>query len=242
VALIANLIGGQRVRNKILLALPKNEHDAIFPKLEFVSLSLGTVLTVKNAPIKFAYFVNAGLASVLTVMANNKSAEVGLCGKEGVVGLPLTVGFATSSTQALVQVSGSAFRTSAEHFVVALRQCPSLAIALQRFSQEMGLQAAQLAACNLLHETDERLARWLLMAQDRVGNESIPFTHDALSLMLGTRRATVTVAAGILQKAGVITYKRGVVTIEDRTLLEEASCECYEVLTKQIKKWRSEAN
>jgi CRP-like cAMP-binding protein len=115
-------------------------------------------------------------------------------------------------------------------------------MALARFSQEMGFQAAQVAACNRLHEMDERLARWLLMSQDRLGGNVLPLTQDYLSHMLGTRRASVTVAAGILQKAGLITHKRGAVTIEDRTRLEEASCECYGILTEQIKKWQSEAS
>jgi len=149
------VIGGQRVRNTILLSLPKNERDRVFSKLEFVSLASGAVLTAKDAPIEFVYFMNAGLASVLTVMSNSRTAEVGLCGREGFVGLPLTVGFATSAAKVLMQVSGSAFRMSVRDFAVALRQCPSLAIALLRFSHEMGLQAAQLAACNLLHESDE---------------------------------------------------------------------------------------
>jgi CRP-like cAMP-binding protein len=240
-ALVTNLIGGQRVRNKILLALPKNEHDAVFRKLEFVSLPSGAVLTVKDAPIKFAYFVNAGLVSVLTVMANNKTAEVGLCGREGFVGLPLTVGFTTSSSQVLMQVSGSAFRMSAEDFVVALRQCPSLAIALLRFTQEMGLQAAQLAACNRLHDVDQRLARWLLMSQDRLGGDSISLTQDAFAGILGTRRATVSAGAGILKKAGIITYASGELTIKDRPLLEKAACECYGVMMQRIKKWHAEA-
>jgi CRP-like cAMP-binding protein len=235
-----NIIGGHRLRNKILLALPDDERAAIFSKLEFVSLPPLTVLVEKGAPIKFAYFVNAGLASVVSNMANKKTIEVGVCGKEGVVGLPLTVGFTTSSTQALVQVSGSAFRMSAEDFVVVLRQCPSLAIALQRFSQEMGLQAAQLAACNLLHELDERLARWLLMSQDRLGSDCIPLSQTALSHLLGTRRASVSVAASILQTAGLITYKRGTVKIENRLRLKEAACECYETMTRQVRKWHVE--
>jgi len=115
-------------------------------------------------------------------------------------------------------------------------------MALSRFSHEMGVQSAQVAACNRLHEIDQRLARWLLMSQDRLGGSVVALTQDYLSHMLGTRRASVTVAAGILQKAGLITYKRGAVKIGDRTLLEHASCECYGVLTQQIEKWRAEAH
>ena len=235
-------IAGQSVRNKLLLGLPKSERDILFPTLSFLTLPLGTNLSEKNAIIKFGYFLNDGLASVLNVMKSEKTIEVGLGGREGFIGLPLTVGFKTSPAQVIMQVAGSGFRISAADLVIVLRRCPNLSMALARFSHEMGLQAAQVAACNRLHEMDERLARWLLMSQDRLDGNVVPLTQDYLSHMLGTRRASVTVAAGMLQKAGLITYKRGAVTIEDRTRLEEACCECYGVLNSQIRKWQSEAN
>jgi CRP-like cAMP-binding protein len=236
------VVSGQPVRNKLLLALPRNETDILFPNLEFLPLPVGTDLSKKGVKIKFGYFLNEGLASVLSVMKSEKSIEVGLCGREGFVGLPLTVGFTTSPAQIVMQIGGSGFKINAAELLTALRQCPNLAMALARFSHEMGFQAAQVAACNRLHEMDERLARWLLMSQDRLDGNVVPLTQDYLSHMLGTRRASVTVAAGMLQKAGLITYKRGAVTIEDRTRLEEACCECYGVLTSQIKKWQSEVN
>jgi CRP-like cAMP-binding protein len=240
--LTQDAIAGQSVRNEVLLGLPESERDTLFPKLSFLALPVGTNLAEKNTTIKFGYFLNDGLASVLSVMANEKSIEVGLCGREGFVGLPLTVGFTTSPAQIVMQIGGSGFRVSGTDLVTVLRRCPNLALALARLSHEMGLQAAQVAACNRLHEMDERLARWLLMSQDRLDGNVVPLTQDYLSHMLGTRRASVTVAAGMLQKAGLITYKRGAVTIEDRTRLEEACCECYGVLTAQIKKWQSESN
>jgi CRP-like cAMP-binding protein len=237
-----DLVGGQPVKNKILLALAKNERSILFSKLEFVPLPLASVLAEKGAPIKFGYFLNDGLASVLNIMEGGKSIEVGLSGSEGFVGLALTVGFTTSPAQVIMQIAGSGFKISAADLALALRRCPRLAIALSRFSQEMGVQSAQVAACNRLHEMDKRLARWLLMSQDRLGGSVVALTQDYLSHMLGTRRASVTVAAGMLQKAGLITYKRGAVTIEERTRLEQASCECYGVLTQQIEKWRAEAH
>ncbi len=240
--LAKNLVGGQPVKNKILLALAKNERSILFSKLEFLSLPLASVLAEKGAPIKFGYFLNDGLASVLNIMEGGKSIEVGLSGSEGFVGLALTVGFTTSPAQVIMQIGGSGFKISAADLALALRRCPRLAIALSRFSQEMGVQSAQVAACNRLHEMDQRLARWLLMSQDRLGGSVVALTQDYLSHMLGTRRASVTVAAGMLQKAGLITYKRGAVTIEERTRLEQASCECYGVLTRQIEKWRAEAH
>jgi CRP-like cAMP-binding protein len=225
-----------------LLALPEHERAVVFSKLEFVSLPTPTVLNEANQPIRFAFFMNDGLASILSIMAYGKTVEVGLCGSEGFIGLPLTAGFSSSPTRVIVQVAGSAFRISASNLVAALPECPKLATGIQRFAQELGLQSSQVAACNRLHEIDERLARWLLMSQDRLGGDLVPLTQEFLSHMLGTRRASVTVAAGMLQKAGLITYTRGAVKIEDRTNLEEATCECYEIMTRQIKKWREEAN
>ncbi len=231
---------GRQIHNKILLALPKGECDAIFAKLEFVSLPVRTVLNGTGLPIKFAYFINGGLASVLTTVNGGKSVEVGLCGKEGFVGLPLAAGFTSSPTRILMQVAGSGFQVSAKDFAVALRECPSLRIALQRSTLELALQSSQVAACNRLHEVDERLARWLLMSQDRLGGDIVPLTQEFLAHMLGTRRASVTVAAGILQKADLITYGRGSVKIKNRAKLEDAACECYEVMTEQVKKWHAE--
>lgn len=141
----------------------------------------------------------------------------------------------------IVQVAGSAFKVSANDLIAALRECPKLATGIQRFAQELGLQSCQVAACNRLHEVEERLARWLLMSQDRLGGDLVPLTQEFLAHMLGARRASVTVAAGILQKAGLITYTRGSVKIENRTELEDATCECYAIITKQTKMWRSEA-
>jgi CRP-like cAMP-binding protein len=233
-------INGHRVHNKILLALPSQERAALFSKLEFVSLPTPTLLNEAGETIKFAFFMNDGLASILSIMDDGKSVEVGLCGREGFVGIPLTVGFSSSPSRAIVQVAGSAFRASVKDLVAALKESPSLAVGIQRFAQELAFQSAQVAACNRLHEIDERLARWLLMSQDRLEGNLVPLTQEFLSHMLGTRRASVTVAAGMLQKAGLITYTRGTVRIESRTQLENAACECYGIMTRQIKKWKGE--
>ena len=139
--------------------------------------------------------------------------EVGLTGKDGFVGLPLIVGFSSGPTQAVVQIAGSAFRIGARAIAQTVKQCPTLANRLQRYVQVLAMQGTQVAACNRLHEVDERLARWLLMCQDRIGSSMVPLTQEFLAHMLGTRRASVTVAAGILQKAGLITYSRGHVNI-----------------------------
>jgi CRP-like cAMP-binding protein len=230
---------GNNIHNAILADLTRQDCDSILSKLEFVELPVRTVLNEMAEPIKFAYFINSGLASILNVMSDGKSVEVGLSGKEGFVGLPLIVGFDTSPTQAVMQIGGTGFRVSADDLKEILRRYPQLEKSLQRYSQEMALQVTQVAACNRLHEVEERLARWLLMSQDRVGTCDFPLTQQFLAHMLGTRRASVTVAAGILQKAGLITYKRGQVKIENRAKLEQAACECYRQLNRQMKSWHN---
>lgn len=231
----------QDLQNLILLALPASEREAILKNLEFIEMPAPFVLHEAGVPIKFAYFINCGLASVLTVMDDSKSVEVGLAGKEGFVGIPLIAGLSTSPTRVIMQVSGSAFRIAAKEFSDALSRSPTLAKLLSRFSLEMAMQSAQVAACNRLHEVDERLARWLLMSQDRLGGDLVPLTQDFLAHMLGTRRASVTVAAGILQKAGLITYNRGKVKIDDRSGLEDAVCECYAAMRQQSNSWEKES-
>ncbi len=231
---------GNHIHNEILLGLPPKERDAVFPKLEFVRLKIHHVLHEPGDTLKSAYFCNAGMISILSVFADGKSVEVGLVGKEGFVGLPLVAGFRTSPTRAIAQIEGSAFRIDAETLTEMLPQCPYLERQLQQFSQIMAMQGTQVAACNRLHEVEERLARWLLMSADRIGSDAVPLTQEFLGQMLGTRRSSVTVAAGILQKAGLIAYTRGDVQITDRPKLEQAACECYGIMQQQIKEWRSE--
>jgi CRP-like cAMP-binding protein len=229
------------IRNLILLALAALERDALFKKLEFIDMPTNFILHEAAEPITHAYFINDGLASVLSVMKDGKSVEVGLTGREGFVGLPLVIGFGTSATQVVMQVAGNAYRIASADFKDALSCSRPLELALNRYVQSLSLQAVQVAACNRLHEVDERLARWLLMSQDRLGGDIVPLTQEFLAHMLGTRRASVAVAAGILQKAGLITYKRGRVKIEDRSRLEDAACECYSAIVLQSERWTKEA-
>ena len=229
------------VRNKILLALPPAERDALFSKLEFIDLPTRFMLHEPGEPITHAYFINDGLASVLSVMKDGKSVEVGLAGREGFVGLPLVIGLSTSGTQVVMQVKGNAFRITAADCKDALSRSRQLELALNRYVQTLSLQAVQGAACNRLHEVHERLARWLLMSQDRMGGDIVPLTQEFLAHMLGTPRASVTIAAGILQKAGLITYNRGSVKILDRNELEDSACECYSAIVLQSERWSKEA-
>jgi CRP-like cAMP-binding protein len=210
--------------------------------MQFVDLPIHTVLSEMFGVIKYGYFLNSGLSSVLNVMADGKRIEVGLTGKEGFVGLPLVVGFETSPTLIIIQIAATGFRVATSDLENIFRTCPVLVRSLNRYTQEFALQQTQVAACNRLHEVEERLARWLLMSQDRVESSSFLLTQEFLSHMLGTRRASVTVAAGILQKAGLITYNRGQVHVRSRAKLEHACCECYEILNKQMECWRNNSH
>jgi CRP-like cAMP-binding protein len=236
------LIEGNPVRNDILLALPSPECDCIFPELTFVQLVTHDILQDTEEPIKYAYFVDSGMVSILSVMEDGKSVEVGLTGKEGCTGLQLAAGFKTSDTRALVQIAGTAFRITTPALLKVLRQCPILGKRMQQYALLLAMQGSQVAACNRLHEVDERLARWLLMSQDRIGVDGgvVPLTHEFLAHMLGTRRSSVTVAAGLLAKAGLITYTRGQVKIENRSRLEDAACECYDLIRKHTARWNQE--
>jgi CRP-like cAMP-binding protein len=190
---------GNQIHNETLLSLPREECNIIFSKLEFVRLKTLQLLHEVGDSIKSAYFPNRGMISTLNVLPDGKSVEVGLIGKEGFVGLPLIAGFRSSSLRSNVQIEGSAFRIAADALSESLVSCPKLALRLHQFSHVMAMQVAQIAACNRLHEVEERLARWLLMCADRAGDHRLPLTQDLLGQMLGTRRASVTIAAGILQ-------------------------------------------
>jgi len=229
------------VENAILLGLPPKERKMVSSRMEFVEFPIRFMLNEIAEPIQYGYFINSGLASILNVTSEGKSVEVGLTGREGFVGLPLLVGFLTSPTRAVTQIAGTALRVRAKDLIHLFPQCPQLVKLLNRYSQEFALQVTQVAVCNRLHRVDQRLARWFLMSQDRMGGSSFLLTQEFLSHMLGTRRASVTIAAGVLHKAGLITYKRGKVTIKNRPGLENASCECYAKLTRQLRKWHSKS-
>src|ERR1700733_780372 len=234
-------IEGIPVRNELLLGLPSSESNVILPQLTFIQLRTHDILEDPGELIKYAYFVNSGLVSVLSMMENGKSVEVGITGKEECTALPMAVGLKTSLLRLVVQIQGTAFRISSQGLAKSLRQCPVLEKRMQQYSQIMGMLSAQVAACNRLHEVDERLARWLLMSQDRVEGDIVSLTHEFLAHMLGTRRSSVTVAAGVLQRAGLITYNRGSVKIEQRARLEDAACECYALIRKHTDIWKRES-
>ncbi|MFY9647878.1 MAG: Crp/Fnr family transcriptional regulator [Terriglobales bacterium] len=228
---------GNSIHNQILLGLPSAELGLVLPELEFVRLQVHHFLHEPGDTLKSAWFCNSGMISILSVFPNGKSVEVGLVGAEGFIGLPLVVGFHTASTRAIAQIEATAFRIDSTKLVKLLEKCPKMERRLQQFAQIMSMQVTQIAACNRLHEVNERLARWLLMCADLVNSNLVPLTQEFLAQMLGTRRSSVTVAAGALQNLGLITYNRGNVKIISRRKLEEASCVCYRLMKRQRKEW-----
>jgi CRP-like cAMP-binding protein len=209
-----------------LAAFPNKECDLVFSRLVFVNLRLRDLLQEAGQPIQYCYFPNTAMASILNVMDDGKSVEVALAGWEGFVGLPVIAGFRSSASRAVTQADGSAFRINADDSRKALRSCPQLLLSLLRYFQEATMEVSQIAACNRLHEVEERLARWLLMSQDRIRSDKLPLTQEFLSQMLGTRRSSVSVAATSLEQAGLIHQNRGHVSIINRAELENACCEC----------------
>ena len=175
---------GNELANLILLRIARTECPSIFPSLEFVRLKLHQVLHESGEVIRSVYFGNTGLASVLAVQPDGKSIEVGLIGNEGFVGIPIVFGFKTSATRVVAQSDGTAYRIDADTLRKLLPKCPKLALTLQRFGMILGSQTTQLAACNGQHDAHERLARWLLMSQDRIGGKILPLTQEFLSQML----------------------------------------------------------
>lgn len=234
---------GNLVANKILLGLTRRECSEILPRLEFVRLKLHQVLHEAGETLKSGYFVNSGLMSILAVQPDGKTVEVGLIGREGFVGLPLLVGYTNNGpTRVMTQADGTAYRCDAETLKQLMRQCPDLEKRLHRFAYQLAMQSTQIAACNRLHDVVSRLARWILMSQDRVLSDRLPLTQEFLGQMLGTRRASVTVAAGVLQKARLIAHTRGSVTILNRRKLEHVACDCYGIVRRQLRDWEAEAN
>jgi CRP-like cAMP-binding protein len=221
---------GQPVKNVLLLSIPDREYKLIRPHLESVELIHQETLHAQGDKIESAFFPNDGMVSLVISMSEGRSVEVGIVGREGVVGTPLAVELRRAPYDAIVQIPGDAVSIKAKLLSSHLHSMPRLWLALTRFVLMQGLQMAQVAACNRLHELEQRLARWLLMCQDRVDSELLPLTHEFLAQMLGTGRPSVTLATGMLQRAGFIENIRGTVRIRNRKNLEDAACECYRVI------------
>jgi CRP-like cAMP-binding protein len=222
------------IRNHLLTALPSEALTALLPHLRPVALAIREILYRPHEPISAVLFPENGYVSLLATLEDGDAAEVGLVGREGMLGVPLALGADRSPLEALVQAEGNALHLDADIFLARMNEHPSLKALMLRYVMAFNMQITMTAACNGRHQIDQRLARWLLMAHDRIENDEFPMTHEFLSMMLGVRRAGVTVAAGMLQKAGFISYDRGRVRITDRPGLEAAACECHGVVRREF--------
>jgi CRP-like cAMP-binding protein len=221
---------GKPVRNKLLLAVPDEEFRAIRSHLQFVNLPHHFSLHEPHRIVQFAHFPNGGLISLVVEMKDGRTVEAGLLGNEGASGMPAVLGLSRSPLREIVQIEGDGFRVRVDTLRELLSSTPALQAILTRFAAGLAMQVAQTAACNRLHKIEERLSRWLLIAQDRLDSGVVLITHDFLATMLGTDRPSVTLTAGILQTKGLIAYARGSVRILNRKQLERFTCECYALI------------
>ena len=218
------------IENSLLAALPRKEYLRLLAGLEPVTLTFGEVLYEPGQTIRHVYFPGSSLVSLLTLVDGHLALEVGLLGRDGVVGVPLILGHNESAVRALVQGTGTAMRMTSAHFREEFRLSRPLQQELYRYTHTLMAQISQTAACNRFHVVETRLARWLLMTHDRVRSDQFRMTHEFLGHMLGVRRVGVTRAAQALQKRKLIGYSRGDITVLDRRGLEAAACQCYDVV------------
>jgi CRP-like cAMP-binding protein len=213
--------------------MPRKEYQRLAAGLVPVNFTFGEVLYEPGDTIRHVYFPGVALVSLLTLVDHHLALEVGVVGREGMVGVPVALGIGVSSIRALVQGSGVAMQMKSALFLKALNESVHLQRALSRYTHALMAQVAQTAACNRFHVVEERLSRWLLMTRDRVQSNHFPMTQEFLSHMLGVRRVGVTKAAGQLQKRKLIEYHRGNISILDGPGLEVASCSCYKAVRTQ---------
>lgn len=218
--------------NRLLEGLPTKLRDHLVDTCELVNLKFGTILCEPERPFKYVYFPLTAFISLVTFVEGHQPLEMGLIGNEGMLGSTLSLGIPTAPMRALVQGSGKALRMSAAQLRRELHAAPALASQLNRYVYVILEQLAKTAACIHFHETEPRLARWLLMTHDRTHADQLHLTQEFLADMLGVRRSSVTVAAGVLQAKNIIHYSRGEIMILDRKGLEAAACECYQMVIR----------
>lgn len=224
------------ISNRVLNALTPDEYERLRPLLEPVGLRLGEVLYHPNQPITHVFFPNRGTVSVVSVFEDGGSVEVGMVGNEGMFGVSVFLGSISTPLQAVVQLPGEGLRMRADVLVREFAKGGQLQDLLLRYTQAFITQVSLTAACNRAHPLDGRLAKWLLMCQDRAHSVDLQTTHEFIATMLGTRRAGVTEAACKLRESGLIDYRRGRVTVLNRAGLEATSCECYPIVKREFER------
>jgi CRP-like cAMP-binding protein len=223
-------------QNHILRSLPQAVRERLFPHLKPVTLLLGTVLHESGSLMRHIYFPTDAIVSLLYVLDNGASAEIAVVGNDGAVGVSLFMGGETTTSRAVVQSAGCAFRLTGARLKREFALHGDLMYVLLRYTQSLITQMAQTAVCNRHHSVDQQLCRWLLLSLDRLSSNELIMTHELIANMLGVRREGVTDAAGKLQKLGVIRYRRGRITVLNRPELEHLCCECYGVVKKETER------
>lgn len=221
---------GKPVANSILLSIPDEEFQNLRPDLQYVNLPQHSRLYEPRERLEFMYFLNSGMVSLVFRTKDGESVEVGVVGREGFTPIPVAGGLRSSPHLAVMQISGDGFKLKVSAVEERSKQNPQLQATLQRYAALHGLQVAQTAGCNRLHDLEQRLSRWLLLTQDRVGSGLLRITHEFLATMLGTDRPSVSLAAAALQKKKIIQYTHGAVKVLNRKKLEGSACECYSVI------------
>ena len=218
---------GKPVANTILLSIPDSEFDLMRPHLQFVVLPDHRSLQEPNRKLEYAYFLNTGMISLVVTTRNGESVEAGVVGNEGFTPVQIAAGIRRTPHRAVMQVAGEGFKVNVDVLETVLQSSPQFQKLLNRYAAVHGMQVAQTAGCNRLHNLEQRLSRWLLLTQDRVASGLLRITHDFLATMLGTDRPSVSLAAGALQRKRIIEYTHGAVKILNRKKLESSACECY---------------
>jgi CRP-like cAMP-binding protein len=220
-------------RNRLLLGLPEAELERLSLRLERIRLPIHTTVLMPGQDIESVLFLESGTVSMIVMLEDGAQIEVGLVGREGAVGLPVILGATTSPLEGVVQVESEVLRLPASNLQAALADAPSLFGLLLRYFDAFHTQVSLTAACNGRHQIEQRLARWILMTHDRVDGDSFQMTQEFLSHMIGVRRPGVTLAVGVLQRAGLVRHGRGMMEVLDRPGLEAVSCECYELARRR---------
>jgi len=223
--------------NRILEALPRDVYQRLEADLQQVSLSHGQVLYEAGTPVDYVYFPQKNaMVSLLCTSDDGESVEVGVTGWEGIVGISAFMGGATTPHLTLVQMAGTARRLRSEILMREFRRSEPLQTALLRYTSALLAQISQTALCNRIHSVEERLARWILVSQDRTEAKQLPLTHEFLAHMLGTSRSTVSLTAATLQQAGLIRYTRGKISVVNRERLQDVACSCYAIVQRHFQK------
>jgi CRP-like cAMP-binding protein len=226
----------RRTKNRLLAALSPSDFAQLSRELQPINLAKRQILYDVGSAFDFLYFIEEGFASVLTTMENGTSSEVGMVGPEGLIGASALLGGQISAQQVIMQLPGTALRISAAAGKAAFDGSPGIRAVLLRFIEDLLNLSSQTAGCNRLHSVEQRSARWLLMASDRLGAEVLPLTQEFIAAMLGVRRSGVSEVAGELQRSGLIRSRRGEITIIDRAGLKKTACECYDLDKQRLQR------